>query len=66
MEDNGVGIAPENQEKIFGIFKQLNRESTGEGLGLAIVKRIVERHDGRIRVESKPGKGSRFFISLPA
>ncbi len=65
VEDNGVGIAPENQEKIFGIFKQLDKESSGEGLGLAIVKRIVERHSGRIRVESEPGKGSRFFISLP-
>jgi signal transduction histidine kinase len=65
VEDNGVGIAPENQEMIFGIFKQLDKGSSGEGLGLAIVKRIIERHSGRLRVESEPGKGSRFFVSLP-
>jgi signal transduction histidine kinase len=66
IEDNGIGIAAENQEKIFGIFQQLKKESTGVGLGLTIVKKILERHDGKIWVESEKGKGSKFFVSLPS
>jgi PAS domain S-box-containing protein len=66
VEDNGVGIIPEYQEKIFDIFHRLEPgEGKGEGLGLSIVKRIIERHRGTLWVESEPGKGSRFFISLP-
>jgi len=66
IEDNGIGIQQENLERIFEIFHQLDPESgDGEGLGLAIVKRILTRHDGGIRVESEPGKGSRFEVSLP-
>ncbi len=64
VEDNGRGIAPEYQKKIFEIFYQLNPEEGGEGLGLSIVHKIVERHNGRIWVESESGKGSRFYISL--
>ena len=67
VEDNGIGIAAEHQEKIFNIFHQVKPdERTGEGLGLTIVRKIVERHHGNIRVESEPGKGSRFYVSLPA
>jgi signal transduction histidine kinase len=66
VEDNGIGISPEHQERIFGIFERLNRaeEYPGTGIGLAIVRRAVERLGGSIGVESEPGKGSRFWIEL--
>jgi signal transduction histidine kinase len=67
IEDNGVGIAPEHQGKIFEMFYKIDQGTrNGEGLGLAIAGRIVEMHNGKIWVESEPGKGSRFFVSLPA
>lgn len=67
FEDNGIGIAEEHHAKIFGIFHQLNPESApGEGLGLSIVQRILERHDGKIWLESKLGSGSKFFVALPS
>ncbi len=66
MEDNGIGIAPRHQDKIFEIFHQLApRKIKGEGMGLTIAHRIIEKHNGKIWLESEPGKGSRFFISLP-
>ena len=66
LEDNGIGIAPEHQEKIFDIFHQLNPEvSNGEGLGLTIIRKILDKHQGKIWVESEPGKGSKFYVSLP-
>ncbi len=66
IEDNGVGIAPENQEKIFDLFYRVkNNEITGEGLGLSIVKQIVERLNGEIKLESTPNFGSKFYIILP-
>jgi len=66
IEDNGVGIAPEHQAKIFEIFQQLDPgTTTGEGLGLTIVWQILDRHNGRIWLESEPGKGSKFFVALP-
>lgn len=66
VEDNGIGIAPEHQEEIFEMFYELEPEKRkGDGLGLTIVKRIIDRHNGRIWVESEKGKGSKFFVSLP-
>jgi len=67
VEDNGIGIDPAHQDKIFQIFHRLDPEATtGEGLGLNIVLRILDRHRGGIEVESEPGKGTRFCITLPA
>jgi signal transduction histidine kinase len=67
IEDSGIGIAPEHHEKIFGMFHQLKpSKGKGQGLGLTIVSRILDRHNGNIWLESDPGKGSRFFVSLPA
>lgn len=66
VEDNGIGIAPEHQERIFGIFQRLNKaeDYPGTGIGLAIVRRALERMHGRSGVVSAPGKGSRFWIEL--
>jgi signal transduction histidine kinase len=67
FEDNGIGIAPENQRRIFGIFQRMHshKEYEGTGIGLAIVKKAAERMGGKIGVESSPGHGSRFWLELP-
>jgi len=67
VEDNGIGIAPEQQQRVFiPFFRADARNDGGEGLGLTIVSRIVERLGGRVWVESELGKGSRFHVALPA
>ena len=66
VEDNGVGIEPDRQKNLFDLLPPLPDVARGRGLGLSIVARIVDRLDGRIRVESEPGRGSRFYVALPA
>ena len=66
VRDNGMGIAPQFKEKVFGLFDKLNAQSEGTGIGLALVKRIIEFHGGRIWVESEIGLGATFFFSLPS
>ena len=66
VQDNGIGIAPENLDNIFSVFTRLNPSIPGAGIGLALVRRIVEVHGGTCRVESAGlGKGSTFCFSLP-
>jgi PAS domain S-box-containing protein len=67
VEDNGVGICSANANRVFGAFQRAaSIGKNGSGLGLAICKKIIERHTGRIWVESEPGVGSTFYFSLPA
>ncbi|HIJ61785.1 MAG TPA: DUF3365 domain-containing protein [Rhodospirillaceae bacterium] len=67
VADNGIGIEPAYCEQVFSLFKRLHTMSAypGSGVGLAVCKRIVERHRGRIWLESEPGKGSTFYFALP-
>ncbi len=66
VRDNGPGLTPEEQSRLFIPFTQLSLKGKGHGLGLSIVKRIVEKLGGEVSVESEPGRGSRFAFTLPA
>lgn len=67
VKDNGIGIAPQYQERIFGLFERLHTAQTypGTGIGLAIVRKGIERMGGRVGLESTPGKGTQFWLELP-
>jgi signal transduction histidine kinase/putative methionine-R-sulfoxide reductase with GAF domain len=69
VHDHGIGIPPEEHERIFRRFYQVDSGTTrrfgGTGLGLTIVRKVIEGHNGRVWVESEPGKGSRFYFTLP-
>jgi len=68
VEDEGIGINPEQQEEIFEVFQRghSRSEGNGTGIGLALCERIIERHGGDIWVESEPGEGSTFSFTLSA
>lgn len=65
VKDNGIGVAPEYHEKIFGLFNKLEADSIGTGIGLALVKRIIEVHGGKIWIESQVGEGTTFYFTIP-
>ena len=66
VRDNGIGIQPQFQERIFGLFNKLDQNVEGTGIGLTLVKRIIEVHSGKIWVESELGKGATFYFTLPS
>ena len=65
VRDNGIGIASEFHERVFGLFNRLNPKIEGTGIGLALVKRIIEFHGGRVWIQSEVGSGATFYFTLP-
>jgi signal transduction histidine kinase len=66
VADDGIGIDPRYHETVFGLFERLHPGTEGSGVGLAVARRVIERHGGRIWVESEgEGRGSRFCFTLP-
>jgi signal transduction histidine kinase len=64
VRDNGIGIDPKFNSRIFGLFDKLDPHTDGTGIGLALVKRIIESHGGQIWVESEPGRGATFYFTI--
>ncbi len=65
VEDNGLGIAPGQMDKLFQMFKRLHTHVEGTGIGLYMVKQMVENYGGSIEVESRPGEGTQFKVYFP-
>jgi len=65
VEDNGIGISHEYRKKIFGLFEKLDPKKPGIGLGMNVVKQVLEKHNGKIELESELGKGTKFRIFIP-
>lgn len=66
IEDNGIGIPEDQQDRVFEMFHRLNRDDSGSGIGLAIVRRIIDRHNGTIKVTSDAATHTKFTLRLPA
>jgi signal transduction histidine kinase len=64
VEDNGIGIPPDEQERVFVMFQRISKKFEGTGVGLALVRKVVEKMRGRVGFESDPGQGSRFWLEL--
>jgi len=64
VQDNGIGIPADQQEKIFGIFQRVSKDYDGTGIGLAIVKKAAARLGGSVGLESEPGRGSTFWVEV--